>query len=143
MNFYVASRLENYKSVQILTKELESIGWHNTYDWTKHGSVRGMGEVVMSQTALNEYIGVLNADIVIALLPGGRGTHVEIGLAYALKKRIILHSDDPRTFDHISDECISFYWLPYLNRCRCSFNNFIECLKEHNQNNKIRFINLN
>jgi len=36
---------------------------------------------------------------VIALLPGGRGTHVEIGAALALDKPVILYAPDRKTLD--------------------------------------------
>jgi nucleoside 2-deoxyribosyltransferase len=39
-----------------------------------------------------EIDGIRNADVLIALLPGGFGTHVEIGAALAFGKPIIIHS---------------------------------------------------
>lgn len=39
------------------------------------------------------------ADVLIVLLPGGYGTHVEIGAALALEKRVILHAPNRKTLD--------------------------------------------
>ena len=39
------------------------------------------------------------ADVLIVLLPGGHGTHVEIGAALALGKPVILHAPDRKTLD--------------------------------------------
>jgi hypothetical protein len=40
-----------------------------------------------------------NSDVLIVLLPGGFGTHVEIGAALALGKCVILHSPDQKTLE--------------------------------------------
>lgn len=81
MRYYIASRLENATKVKELKALLDAAGWEHTYDWTVHGSVRSQGQRVMADVAAAEVRGVMGADVVIALLPGGRGTHVEIGLA--------------------------------------------------------------
>ena len=39
------------------------------------------------------------ADVLIVLLPGGYGTHVEIGAALALSKPVILHAPDRKTLE--------------------------------------------
>ena len=46
-----------------------------------------------------ELAAVRDADILIVLLPGGFGTHVEIGAALALGKPVILHAPDRKTLD--------------------------------------------
>jgi hypothetical protein len=62
---------------------LDAAGWTHTYDWTVHGSVQKCGTERIAEVAKAETLGVMKADVVIVLLPGGRGTHVEIGLALA------------------------------------------------------------
>lgn len=82
MRFYVATRLENAAAARALAGELRRRGHHQTYDWTVHGSVRGdAGALVRVATA--EVLGVLAAELFVALLPGGRGTHAELGIALA------------------------------------------------------------
>ena len=49
--------------------------------------------------ALAEIAAVEEADVLIVLLPGGYGTHVEIGVALALGKPVILHAPDQETLD--------------------------------------------
>jgi len=83
--YYIASRLENAPQVRELRDLLTAAGWRITYDWTTHGSVRG-GEADrqrIREVAAAERDGVLNAGVFIGLLPGGRGMHVELGLALA------------------------------------------------------------
>ena len=40
-----------------------------------------------------------DADVLVVLLPGGYGTHVEIGAALALGKPVILHAPDRKTLE--------------------------------------------
>ena len=44
----------------------------------------------MIEYATFESQGILDSDVVIILLPAGRGAHIELGMALALNKRIIL-----------------------------------------------------
>jgi nucleoside 2-deoxyribosyltransferase len=81
--YYIASKLENVDQVRAVKGMLDAAGWHHTYDWTVHGSVQTCGTERIAEVAKAEARGVMKADVVVVLLPGGRGTHVEIGLALA------------------------------------------------------------
>lgn len=81
MNFYIASTLSNSDNVKQLASELKLLGWKQTYDWTAHGSVQELGHEIMSNVSEREIEGVMNADVLIVLTPGGRGTHIELGVA--------------------------------------------------------------
>lgn len=76
--FYIASGLENAAQVSWLADRLKAVGWEHTYDWTAHGRVP---HDQRPETAELETKGVLEAEVVIVLLPGGRGTHTELGIA--------------------------------------------------------------
>ena len=80
-----------------------------TYDWTQHGSVQDDGPERIAEVAAAESRGVYLADAVIVLLPGGRGTHAELGMAYALGKRIFIHG--PRAGED-GRECAFYYAQP-------------------------------
>lgn len=109
MKFYIASRLENHALVTELAHHLKELGHEHTYDWTIHGSVAGQGQSTMAQTAHNEVEGVRQADVVIVLMPGGRGTHVELGLGIAFGKSMYLVSQSPdRDFSDTRETC-AFY----------------------------------
>jgi len=95
ISVYVASGLENWKRARRIINALQAAGIQITYDWTTWGEkIFGETGVVdqsqiraesnLRETAENEIHGVLSADIILALLPGGRGTHFELGLACAL-----------------------------------------------------------
>jgi hypothetical protein len=67
---------------------------------------------------------LLNADVVVILLPGGKGTHVEMGIAIGQAKRIILHSPDDaiNNFETTS----TFYHLPEVETCHGTFDELLE-----------------
>lgn len=115
--YYVASTLENAPQVTALNEELRKLGWSCTYDWTKHGTkgVQGRGNLVLQSTAIEEAEAVAKAHVVVVVLPGGRGTHTELGIAIALGRPIIIYSPDPeRDFNNesSSNACCAFYRHP-------------------------------
>jgi hypothetical protein len=87
MKAYIASALENAPAVRVRRDQLAKHGVELTYDWTAHGSVQSQGYEVMAQVARAEADGVRRANLVIVLLPGGRGTHAELGIALATKAK--------------------------------------------------------
>lgn len=111
MKFYIASRLDNIAAAQYVRDMLTGLGHTVTYDWTIHGSVVGRGEAVLGRVALDELRGVEAADTVLALLPGGRGTHAEIGAALVLGCPVVLWHPDGRVFLDTTETC-AFYWHP-------------------------------
>lgn len=118
--FYIASSLENHAAVRELADRLIAAGHYHTYDWTKHGSVQAGGEAVWRAVAQDETNGVVDADVVIVLLPGRRGTHVEFGIAlgrvysdWPADKIIIVGSDEALL--EAGRTCI-FYHHPSVQR---------------------------
>jgi nucleoside 2-deoxyribosyltransferase len=59
----------------------------------------------------------LNCDEYI-LLPGGNGTHLELGFAIASGKRIFLHSEDPTLFE-LGSQTNAFYHHPDVSCLSC------------------------
>ena len=81
--------------------------------------------------AVNEAKGVLSAEIVIVLLPGGFGTHAELGIALGSGKRIILHSADNEVFTACEKTC-AFYHHGNVFRLVCNLNDtnaFLEAIQ--------------
>jgi nucleoside 2-deoxyribosyltransferase len=95
-HFYVSSRKDRSAEADALSEKLKARGWERTYKWTAHG---GEGTDGHAKVALAELEGVQKADVLIVLLPGGFGTHVEIGAALALGKPVILHSPNRETLE--------------------------------------------
>jgi Nucleoside 2-deoxyribosyltransferase len=94
--FYLATRIDRSEQATVLSKALEAHGWQRTFAWSD--TERGRVET-REATAVAELEGVRDADVLIVLLPGGYGTHVEIGAALALGKPVILHAPDLETLD--------------------------------------------
>lgn len=87
LRFYLASGLDNADAARALANRLTAEGHHCQYRWWVHGAVLPDR---MRETAELEMGGVLTADVVIVLMPGSRGTHVELGIALASMKSIVL-----------------------------------------------------
>ena len=87
--FYLATAKDRGEELTVLIDALKSRGWERTYAWT--GEDEG-GPAQFADVAVKELKGVADADVLIVLLPAGRGTHVEIGAALALGKPVVLHS---------------------------------------------------
>lgn len=120
MKIYIASRLTNIDNVRLLRDELIKREHEITYDWTEHGSLQHSPEQ-WKEVATKELQGVLDADVVIVIMPGGRGTHVELGAALAIKqdgahdKDIIMQGSQQQCRDGASYDCI-FHSHPLVQR---------------------------
>ena len=112
MKFYIASALENHASVSLAATMLKNAGHTHTYDWTEHGSVQRDGDARIAEVAANEIAGVWAADVVIVLLPGGRGTHTELGVAIGAGKQVHVHGP---MLDASGRTC-AFYHAPNVTR---------------------------
>lgn len=130
MRFYIASRLENAKdaSASALAARLTESDWRLTYAWWDHGSVQAEGEARMREVALAEAAAVCTADVVIVLLPGGRGTHVELGIALALGKRVVVHAEQDSDMWGGRSYWCAFYMHPNVQLVRGSRADLIDAL---------------
>lgn len=115
MKYYIATGLKNAHRAQQLRRRLNANGHVWTYDWTEHGAAGHLGEDRLSQIAVHEFYGVTVADVLIVLLPGGKGTHAELGMAIAMGKPIIIWDETRAEWVCDNDTC-SFYWLPGIRR---------------------------
>ena len=94
--FYLSTRKDRNAQAGVLLEALKAKGWERALDWTDQNDIGPDG---YADTALAEIAAVREADVLVVLLPGGYGTHVEIGAALALGKPIILHAPDRKTLD--------------------------------------------
>ena len=115
MKIYLASSLSNAAAVRQMRDALRHRGHEITYDWTSHGSAMAAGQARIAEVAAAELAGVRAADGVIVLLPGGRGTHVELGAALALAKPVIVVGTHVAFNGADSYHC-AFYYLPGVTR---------------------------
>lgn len=111
MKFYLASGLDNIESARFFRDGLVRAGHEQTYDWTQHGAVAAHGIERIREVAAAELRGVEAADFAVVVLPGGRGTHFEMGAAHAMGKPIFVYAPRLSLVDAHPDTC-AFYHLP-------------------------------
>lgn len=96
--YYIATSLKNAEAHTEARKIFEgpiseassTPRWHLTYDWTTGGKIEE--DHLRPSIAIAEIEAVRQAWLLLMLVPGGRGTHVELGAALALGKTIIIVS---------------------------------------------------
>ena len=113
MKFYIGSGFKNCELVNYYSKVLEENGWTHTYNWAKHINHEATVQELIEYSEL-EKKGIVDSDVVIILLPAGRGTHIELGMALALNKRIFLCSAIKEEFS--IENTVNFYQLPDIIR---------------------------
>lgn len=114
---YIATSLDRAAEHNLVRDALARLGIGCTYDWTEHGSVYAEGMARVEQVAMLEIGGVLKADVVVVLLPGGKGTHVELGAAIAADKPVVLYSQDPEVI--LGPKTCAFYHHPNVLIVEC------------------------
>ena len=93
------------------------MGHNLTADWT-------LGAAAADHTGLPgaanfDLVGVHSADFVVVLLPGGEGTHVELGSAIAWGKTVFVIADGVSAGDAFAEtmETCPFYFASLVTRC--------------------------
>ena len=129
MTYYVASGVPNAEKVNLVADVLNARGFQRTYDWTKHGSVADASPARKREVAETEARAVMDAELVVILLPGRFGTHGELGIAIASaqNKRTLLWSETDAPFTGESGFCV-FYHHPAVERLSCPFEELLSYL---------------
>lgn len=108
MKFYIATSLGNVAEHHRVRDWLLARGHIITVDWTEMESLKSTDDTMkLAERAYIDLDGVKDADTVIVLLPGGSGTHVELGAAIARRKRVLMfgkHREDYRCVFH-------YHWM--------------------------------
>lgn len=107
--FYVASSFQNVEVVRFVSEQLKTNGYVQTYDWTKNNRASTIED--LKEIGQEEKKAVMEADFLIVLLPAGKGSHIEFGIALGLGKKIYLYSQNNEvsnfettsTFYHLSE----------------------------------------
>ncbi len=103
--FYVASSFQNAEAVRFVSEQLTKKGYVQTYDWTKNKRASTIED--LKNIGQEEMQSVIEADFVIVLLPAGKGSHIELGIALGLGKKIFLYS--PNNEVHHFEKTSTFY----------------------------------
>lgn len=112
--YYIATGLENVALHKEVRTAIDALGgFELTYDWTTHGSLKDTSQGRLTQGAIAERQGVMDADFLVVILPGGKGTHTELGMALGQDKDIYVldMEGDIITWEPGKSTCL-FYWHP-------------------------------
>ncbi|WP_084246632.1 group-specific protein [Planomicrobium okeanokoites] len=108
MRFYIASSFANKDKVREAASILRGAGHVQTFDWTVNLRASSVEDLELYGTL--EKKAVLEADFLIVLLPAGKGSHIELGMALGLGKTVYLLSESEELFDF--EVTSTFYYLP-------------------------------
>lgn len=120
--FYVASSFKNIDTVRYVCQQLKKRGFIHTYDWTKNQRASTFDDLRV--IAFQEKKAVIESDFIIVLLPAGKGSHIELGIALGQGKKIFLYSPngDINNFETTS----TFYHLDEVEKCMGSIEDLLE-----------------
>lgn len=108
MKFYIASSFANKDKVREAASILREAGHAQTFDWTANLRASSVEDLELYGTL--EKKAVLEADFLIVLLPAGKGSHIELGIALGQGKTVYLLSESEELFDF--EVTSTFYYLP-------------------------------
>lgn len=127
MKFYIASIYKNSRNVRELSAKLQAKGFIHTYDWAK--KERASSYEMLKQIGEVEKEAIANTDFLVILLPAGKGSHIEFGMALARGKRIYLYSPDEESFSF--DKTSTFYHVDGVDRFVGDMEDFASYLMIH------------
>ena len=114
VKFYLAASAgdhgDRYLAEQVIDRLVKDHGWECTYNWPARWLLEGS----MEQVCALEKMGVKYAQVLVALIPGRRGTYWEMGLADAWGVSMIVVDvsrleDPPEAGPHVAG-------LPFLHQ---------------------------
>lgn len=120
MKFYIASGFENKEIVRKVRDRLVAAGHEHTYDWTKNE--RAVTEADLIRIGTAERDAVMDSDVVLVLLPGGKGTHTELGIALGLHKKVHLYAAEKLYLPTAS----TFYFVENVEHFYGELDSFID-----------------
>ena len=126
MRFYIASSFSNIETVRIVSGRLKRLGFHHTYDWTQNE--RGVTIDQLREIGQKEKDAIMEADFIVVLLPAGKGSHIEFGIALGQGKTIYLYSPNGEVDDF--DTTSTFYHLPGVEKCTGTIEELIDTIYE-------------
>jgi nucleoside 2-deoxyribosyltransferase len=130
MKFYIASSFKNIELVRYVSENLKNRGYIHTYDWTVNENVTTLEELKI--IGEKEKTAVIEADFVVVILPAGKGSHIELGIAIGNRKNIYLYSQN-KEIDNI-ETTSTFYHLPEIEKCFGTLDELVEIIDNKSLN---------
>lgn len=130
MKFYIASSFKNIDKVRYVSERLKDKGFVHTYDWTLNENISTLEEIKM--IGQKEKNAVIEADFVVILLPAGKGSHIELGIAIGNGKKIYLYSPNQEA-DNL-ETTSTFYHLPEIEKCIGTIDELVNIIDSKSKN---------
>lgn len=127
MRFYIASSFRNVEHVRYTAEQLVLRGHTHTYDWTRHGKATTHAELAAIGEA--EMEGVIRSDVFIMMMPAGKGSHIELGIALGTGKEVWIYSESEHVYE--PEQSSTFYHLPEVKRFVGTIENLIESVSKY------------
>ena len=124
MKFYIASGFANIATVRHASDLLRRAGHVQTYDWTQND--RAIDIDTLRKIGTVEFEAILACDVLLLILPAGKGSHTELGIALAAGKQIYIYAADgiqPET-------AASFYYVDGVTHCSGTIEDTVEQILE-------------
>ena len=134
MRVYIGAKFGNKDKVISLSKKLEEKDIINNYNWA-FDLKEEESEEDLIESAKKELDAIKDSDCVIFLLPLGRGSHVELGMALACGKQVILCGESDEVFEN---DPVNFYKLPEIIKVVESYDGIEDKIIELLSDSKIK-----
>ncbi|OBR68924.1 group-specific protein [Paenibacillus oryzae] len=120
--FYIASSLKNVANVKYVSDQLKEMGFIHSYDWTQNDKVTSIDQ--MRDIGRKEMTAVKKSNFIVVLLPAGKGSHIELGIALGNSIKIYLYSPN----DEINDieKTSTFYHQDGIHKCKGTLEELIQ-----------------
>jgi len=119
VKYYIATSIKRAKEHNQIRDALNNLGHKITYDWTLHGSVKNISLERLKEVGEDMIDAIKEADFIVVLLPGGKGTHTELGASIAYNKPVFVHALDANLMK-LGDQTCAFYFHRLIKPVNCS-----------------------
>lgn len=127
MKFYIGSGFYNVNHVRQLRDHLIEQGHTHTYDWTVNE--RAASIVDLREIGSKEFEAIRTSDFVVILLPAGKSSHVELGIALGADVPLFIH-DAANRFDDF-ETTSTFYHLSHVIKLTGSLEDIPSRIADH------------
>jgi len=134
MNFYTASSFRNIKDVRFINDQLIRQGHQLTYDWTRAERVETVAE--LNRIGQLELDAVRASDCLILVLPAGKGSHVELGIALTVRIPVFLCMLDSTSWT--GSEASTFYHIGDVRPCFGQVNDWVRTILDAMKERAVR-----
>ncbi|GGH60281.1 hypothetical protein GCM10008014_34670 [Paenibacillus silvae] len=124
--FYIASSLKNIENVRYVSDQLKGMGFIHSYDWTQNDKVTSIDQ--MRDIGRKEMAAVKKSNFIVILLPAGKGSHIELGIALGNSIRTYLYSPNDELDD--IEKTSTFYHQDAVHKCKGTLEELIQYIRK-------------